>query len=228
MATAEVKKILFIDTSYDQRWQSQHSLCLIDAFHIILICIRNLPGSSLNLSPLVSTQCIYHFHFTFHNLLGPLPKLLAAQTDKQIYIKLSLSINKWILLNKSGVVQKDVAVVNLVGLCILPLPCRKMLLDAAMKMMDIMTTSMLRTGERSKGPKWMKKKAMIQWLRTLPPVRFIITMPMLTAKVVTAPQPLRKINKIMEASVLLRRMQTNRRRNVLTAEVKNDEIVHCI
>ncbi|KAL5167503.1 hypothetical protein HKD37_18G052201 [Glycine soja] len=113
MATAEVKKILFIDTSYDQRWQSQHSLCLIDAFHIILICIRNLPGSSLNLSPLVSTQCIYHFHFTFHNLLGPLPKLLAAQTDKQIYIKLSLSINKWILLNKSGVVQKDVAVVNL-------------------------------------------------------------------------------------------------------------------
>lgn len=93
MATAEVKKILFIDTSYDQRWQSQHSLCLIDAFHIILICIRNLPGSSLNLSPLVSTQCIYHFHFTFHNLLGPLPKLLAAQTDKQIYIKLSLSIN---------------------------------------------------------------------------------------------------------------------------------------
>ncbi|KAG4937560.1 hypothetical protein JHK82_051792 [Glycine max] len=94
MATAEVKKILFIDTSYDQRWQSQHSLCLIDAFHIILICIRNLPGSSLNLSPLVSTQCIYHFHFTFHNLLGPLPKLLAAQTDKQIYIKLSLSINE--------------------------------------------------------------------------------------------------------------------------------------
>ncbi|KAG5001276.1 hypothetical protein JHK82_022435 [Glycine max] len=103
------------------------------------------------------------------------------------------------------------------------------MLDAAMKMMDIMTTtSMVRTGERSKGPKWMKKKAMIRWLRMLPPVQFITTMPILTGKVVMAPQPLRKINKIMEANFLLRRMQTNRRRNVLTAEVKNDEIVSIV